>query len=176
MALLRLNSRYGGQLYALKAAVPRGFAVLSHFHRWRPDWPAGVGGFELPEDDLPNSQSTAEEGAQDVSTFLRIRQTFQSSDQTTFAGSNPVSPATESGLVLVFFVVGRQRNGRPKSERNFRFFEPAELRRDERKRLFSRSDFAWKGNLRGCESIVDCCPVGFEVFKNDIVPFNLQLV
>jgi hypothetical protein len=94
----------------------------------------------------------------------------------TFASSNPVSPATESGLVLVFFVVGRQRNGRPKSERNFRFVEPAELRRDERKRLFSRSDFAWKGNLRGCESIVDCCPVGFEVFKNDIVPFNLQLV
>src|SRR6202048_2177209 len=42
----------------------------------------------------------------------RARQTFQSSDQTTFAGSNPVSPATESGLVLVFFVVGRQRNGR----------------------------------------------------------------
>src|ERR1700726_3396175 len=81
-----------------------------------------------------------------------------------------------TGLVVVFFVVGRQRNGRPKSERNFRFVEPAELLRDERKRLFSRSDFAWKENLRGCESIVDCYPVGFEVFKNDIVPFNLQLV
>src|ERR1700736_4781140 len=94
----------------------------------------------------------------------------------TFASSSPLSPATESGLVLAFFVVGRQRNARPKSERNFRFVEPAELRRDERKRLFSRSDFTWKVNLRGCESIVDCCPVGFEVFKNDIVPFNLQLV
>src|SRR3984893_17450864 len=46
MALLRLNSRYGDQLYALKAAVRRGCAVLSHVGGWRLDWLAGAGGFE----------------------------------------------------------------------------------------------------------------------------------
>ena len=33
----------------------------------------------------------------------------------TFASSNPLSPATESGLVLVFFVVGCQRNDRERA-------------------------------------------------------------
>jgi hypothetical protein len=31
--------------------------------------------------------------------------------QSPSASSSPLSPATDSGLVLVFFVVGRQRNG-----------------------------------------------------------------
>jgi hypothetical protein len=37
---------------------------------------AGLGGFEPPEDGSPNSPSTGEERAQNVSTSIRIRQTF----------------------------------------------------------------------------------------------------
>jgi hypothetical protein len=34
-----------------------------------------------------------------------------------YLSSSPLTPATESGLVLVFFVVGRQRNGRERPSR-----------------------------------------------------------
>ena len=148
----------------------RRVGVLAYFNEKDPDAQVNLAAFKKRLVDLGWTEG--------LNLAIDYRFTNGSTEQIRAAAEDLVATAPDVIFASsnVSVAPQRQRNGRPKSERSFRFVEPAELRRDERKRLFSRSDFAWKGNLRGCESIVDCCPVGFEVFKNDIVPFNLQLV
>jgi hypothetical protein len=60
---------------------------------------AGLRGFELANDDLPDHRSTAGE----IKTYKQLpssefRRHFSEVAKATFAGSNPLSPATQSGL------------------------------------------------------------------------------
>ena len=61
-----------------------------------PGW--GERGFELPEGDSSSSRSTAGERPATLDISRQIRQRFQLDGQTPSGGSNPLSPATESGL------------------------------------------------------------------------------
>jgi hypothetical protein len=51
----------------------------SHVGRWRPDWLAGLRGFELPEDDSSNSHQLPEKGTHNVrlAAFTPFREGFQ---------------------------------------------------------------------------------------------------
>jgi hypothetical protein len=55
---------------------------------------AGLRGFELPNDDLSERSSTAGEGPTTLGPLNPIPQIFQSSSQTAFGGSNPLTPGS----------------------------------------------------------------------------------
>jgi hypothetical protein len=79
--------------------------VLPARNTWGLHCLAGLRGFELPEDDSPNSHQLPEKGAHNVSRLHANSAGISSRmDETPSGGSNPLSPGIRAGLAAL---VGR---------------------------------------------------------------------